>query len=191
MNISNTTIRLALIPVEREIMKKPVEYAVAINKNGKQRGFIGNESHVDTKPRWYKIFFPNDKTLTHNHPKAKKNTLSLSLNDMFHGIEQGFQEVRALSEDGYCALVEIPKMGIFKKFKLLNKLKEYDKNLSKGQEETEKEAIKRIGNSLKMTIDQKVEEIVRLIDSYTAKNLRNVRKILEKEGFKFRTIKLP
>jgi len=163
MNISSAT-RQALIPIERKIRKEPVEHFVALDKANKLLcENQGKDNSVDIKHRWYSIFLPNDKKLTHNHPNATKNTLKLSINDIYHGIIGGFQEVRAVSQDGYCALVEIPKMGLFEKIKWRKKLLEYDKSLEKSKKQIEinselhmEHAVKMIKNKILLRLKNKL-----------------------------------
>lgn len=129
MNISKAA-RRALIPIERKIMNERVECGYFLrNEDGKELLHLrGHESgiHLGKHHKWHKLLlFSNNKIFTHNHPDETKRFLFLSPNDLIVGIFQNCREVRAVSEDGFCHLAEIPKMGLIKKIKCLYNLADY------------------------------------------------------------------
>lgn len=129
MNISKAA-RRALNPIERKIKSEPVEWAYFLrNNDGKELFNIkGHETGIPMgkRNRWYKLLILNNKKIfTHNHPGEKMNSLKLSINDVIVSIFQGCREVRAVSEDGFCHLAEIPKMNPVKKFKCMYNLVDY------------------------------------------------------------------
>lgn len=129
MNISKAA-RQALIPIERNIMNEPVEHAYFLrNKDGKEFFYKkGHESGIPMRNymKQHRLLFRDNKKLfTHNHPGETKKSLSLSPNDIFAGIYMNCREVRAVSEDGFCHIAEIPKMDLNEKINCLNKLFKY------------------------------------------------------------------
>jgi hypothetical protein len=119
MNITQA-VREALIPIEYKIMCEAVENAYCLSKTGKiSSNSIGNDHKV-------KFYVPKDAyVFTHNHPKSKFYGFGLSPKDIIAGIKYGIREVRAVNEDGFCHLVEVPNLDEKAKKKCLKILKKY------------------------------------------------------------------
>jgi len=105
MNISKAAWQ-ALIPIERKMMPNPIEYAYQLDNKGKVLSeYIGNASHVDP------FYIKDNLILTHNHPNTSRdNTYMSPLLDIKTSIEFKVRESRAVASDGFCHLVEIPKL---------------------------------------------------------------------------------
>lgn len=126
MNISSVA-RKALIPIERAIKYEKIENCIILNNSGKLiEGNQGNNLRVDIP--LYGLL-EERLILSHNHPSGGP----LSRTDIISGIRFNFREIRAISSNGRCQLVEIPEMSLMKKMKcffvsfkydyLFNKLK--------------------------------------------------------------------
>jgi hypothetical protein len=162
MNISKAA-RQSLIPIEKEIKSKQIEYVSVLNKVGKILSkAIGNKDGVH-------ISIPSDSFIvTHNHPDELVRSGALSPSDILIGILYKLREVRAVTQDGFCHLVEIPKkMGVLKRIKCSIVVNKYNNEMN--------DLIKR--NELSY--------------SKTWTFLRKMHKELKNFGLKFRTIKLP
>jgi len=104
MNISAVA-REALIPIEQEIMSKPVEHAYQLDKAGMI--IFNNEGNASSAT----VFTKKDNfILTHNHPESFVDTTALSPEDIVAAIDNLFHEFRAITSDGFCHLVEVPKL---------------------------------------------------------------------------------
>ena len=113
MNISKAT-RTALIPIKREIKSLSTEYAYLLEKQGNIVAISkGSSSRVPVP------FIKEARIFTHNHPifeKAPSVLHGLTPNDIGIGVERGFSEVSAVTPNGFCYLVEIPKLGAYTVF---------------------------------------------------------------------------
>jgi len=110
MNISSAA-KKALIPVEREIMFQPVEHLYQLNNQGKVIIHLkGNTDSVNIK------YMQDNLISTHNHPEKSYYNNFLSTSDIICAIKLRNREVRAITQDGYCHLAEIPEMDFFEKF---------------------------------------------------------------------------
>lgn len=102
MNISKAA-RQALIPIEREIMSKPVEHAYQLSKSG---GILaenlGEKSQCHLKDIDTYVY-------THNHPSG---CIKFSSADILMAIKYKCREVRVIVNKGLCGLVEIPKFAL-------------------------------------------------------------------------------
>jgi len=117
MNISKAA-RKALIPIEREISKQPVEHLYLLNKTGKILSkAIGTAKNVNI------LLVPPDSFIaTHNHPSGSR---SLSPIDIYGAIYWNLREIRAVTKKELCHLAEIPKLDIDKKNKCLSITEKY------------------------------------------------------------------
>lgn len=126
MNISNAA-RKALIPLEKEIMSKPVEHACQLDNNGELL------SHLEGTDKTIKIpFIKKRLIITHNHPKHSVKETFLSPRDLIWAVNTDCKEFRAVTKDRFCHLVEIPELkpsakircrGILAAYKYLEKKK--------------------------------------------------------------------
>jgi len=170
MNISSAA-RQALIPIERTIIAKPVEYAYQLDRQGKILS-----ANIGIRTCVLSSFTKGASIGTHNHPALKKRTSvlnGLSPNDIGAGIEKCHNETRSVFNikniGNFCHLVEIPPLGITTRERLFNIVDAQDYLLRKNV------GIFSFSNSKKLT-----------------KLTREFYKELEKfGGLKFRTIKLP
>lgn len=126
MNISRVTKKLRpfLNPIERKIKSKKVEHLYKLDKNGKVLDkVIGDEDSVTSK------YVKNIFVSTHNHPDEVYNSTLLSPDDIYNSIIDNEREARMITKDGFCHLVEIPKMSLSKENECLGFLSFYIKYL--------------------------------------------------------------
>ena len=170
MNISRAA-RTALIPIERTIIAKPVEYAYQLDRQGNiLSANIGTRTCVSSP------FTKGARIGTHNHPALKKRTSvsnGLSPNDIGAGIEKCHNETRSVFNikniGNFCHLVEIPPLDRATKERLFNIVDAQDYLLRKNV------GIFSFSNSKKLT-------------KLTGEFYKELEKV---GGLKFRTIKLP
>jgi hypothetical protein len=169
----------ALIPIERNIKSKPVEHACRLDNNTGEILFqnSGIDNFVGKK------HIKNYLIDTHNHPSGKHCSIDsyLSYTDIRDAIRHNDRENRVVIGDGFCHLIEIPKLDFLKKLKcklILNKYEKLEKEIRK---------------YVKVQFKSEPKE-VRIVFGNKAIwfLIRKMQKELQKVGgFKFRTIKLP
>lgn len=164
MNISKTA-RQALIQVEGRIFSKGIEYAAELTNKGEVLSLYNG---TKTSVRPWQNSMKNGLICTHNHPGLSIRDTYLSPADIRLGVMHGYREMRAVTYDRFCHLVEIPKQGILQQIICALIATKYElllNNLFK-----------------KNKLDYKTFWNTR----------REMRKELEKVGgLKFRTIKMP
>lgn len=151
----------ALIPYEQQIKSQEIENGhIFMNKDGKHLDeFVGDSRGIAITN------YSKGDIYTHNHPIVPKNKTALSIPDIRTALKLKFRELRAVTVDGFCHLVEVPEsLNIGKRdydyISCLMILENYEPFFEK--------------NGLKWPI------------------IRKLHKELEKVGgLKFRTIKLP
>ena len=168
----------ALIPIEREIRKQPVEHSRRLDNNTGEILFrnTGIGTFVNIKR------IKNRLIGTHNHPFRDhcSSDSYLSYADIHNAIKYNDREKRAVIGDGFCHLVELPQLDFFKKLKCKHILNKYEK--------TEKELIKQVRIQFKSEIK---ETRIGIINKAVWFLTRKMKKELEKVGgLKFRTIPL-
>lgn len=116
MNISRITKRISpfLTPIETKIQSEPVEHFYMLDKKGKILGkFVGDEESVSAP--YVKDTFVS----IHNHPDTVYNNTALAPSDIYTSVKNNEREARVITPDGFCHLVEIPKMSLSKENKCL------------------------------------------------------------------------
>lgn len=177
-NISKTAWE-ALIPVERKIKSKSIEHARRLDNNTGKVLFrnTGTEDSVTVKK--IKDFLIG----THNHPSEKHCAIDsyLSFADIRNAIRFNDREKRAVTNDGFCHLVELPPLGRLKKLECKYVLHTYKK--------LQKKLIKYVIDELK---SESKELRLLFLEKASWALRRKMQRTLEKiSGLKFRTIKLP
>ncbi len=123
-----------------------------------------------------------NKIFTHNHPDIFMRELYLSPADIGMGIKQGYREIRAVSEDGFCHLVEIPGMHLIKKKHCYLITQKYEISLDS------------IIDSFNRTYAELTpsDKVIKETNKRILNHIKEMNKLLERTGgLKFRKLKLP
>lgn len=159
MNISKAA-RNNLIILEQVMKSQPIEYACQLDSSGNLLS-----CHKGTAFNIVIPYIKDDLILTHNHPKSFFKNNFLSPADLICAVKNRYKEVRSITSDGFCHLVEIPPKGLSERKNCLINIVLYE-------------------HATKKFLDRGEDIPIQMV--------RKIQKILKKSaGLKFRTIKLP